>query len=156
MPIFQRQAKAWINEKHRHLSAPIGDLFRVGLHVHGELVAVALAGRPCRALQDGRTAEITRVASVAEVSANASSRCYSALVKAGRALGYRRFVTYTLQSEPGTSLRAANFEDDGLTDGGEWSRPSRKRNPAEQSGSKRRWIFPGRNSGFWDDLTEGK
>lgn len=150
VPIVQRAARKWVNDTHRHLSAPRGDLFRVALQLDGQTVAVAMAGRPCRMLQDGRTVEITRVASIADVSVNASSRCYSALVKAGRALGYRRFVTYTRFDEPGTSLRAANFQDDGPTEGGEWSRPSRKRKASEQSGPKRRWIFPGRESGLWD------
>jgi hypothetical protein len=156
VPIVQRKAKAWIREKHRHLSPPVGDLYRTSLEVDGELVAVAMAGRPCRMLDDGRTVEITRVASVAEVTVNASSRLYSSLVAAGRSLGWKRFVTYTLIHEPGTSLRAANFEDDGITDGGEWSRPSRNRKPVEQSGAKRRWIFPGRNSGLWNQLGKGK
>ena len=144
-----------MTENHRHLSAPRGDLFRVALLVDGELAAVAIAGRPCRILQDGRTVEITRLASVASVAVNASTRCYGALVRAGRALGYRRFITYTLSGETGTSLRAANFEYDGMTAGGEWSRPSRARAPAERPEQKRRWIFPGRSSGLWDGLKEG-
>ena len=150
--ITQRAARAGVNRTHRHLSAPRGDLFRVGLTVHGELVAVGIAGRPCRMLQDGRTAEILRIASAADVNVNANSRLYGALVRAGQALGYERFVTYTLASERGSSLLAANFEDDGLTDGGEWSRPSRKRRAAEQPGKKRRWIYPGRSSGLWDGV----
>jgi hypothetical protein len=67
-------------------------------------------------------------------------------------MGYDRYVTYTLEGEPGTSLRAAGFHFDGYTDGGEWSRPSRKRRPAMQSGKKCRWIYPGRDSGLWDDV----
>ncbi len=67
-------------------------------------------------------------------------------------MGYVRFVTYTLPGEPGTSLKAAGFHFDRLTDGGEWSRPSRPRAAAAQPGRKRRWIFPGRDSGLWDDL----
>lgn len=156
VPIVQREANAWIRMKHRHLSPLRGDLFRTSLVVDGELVAVATAGRPCIFLQDGRTAAITRVASVAEVNVNAASRLYGALVAAGRSLGYRRFVTYTLIEEPGTSLRASNFCDDGIVDGGEWSRPSRKRKPAEEAGPKRRWLYPGRASGLWSNLAEGR
>lgn len=155
-PITQRAARAWVNETHRHLSAPRGDLFRVGLTVEGNLVAVGIAGRPCRMLQDGRTAEILRIASVAEVGVNANSRLYGALIRAGQALGYERFVTYTLATECGISLKAANFEDDGLTEGGEWSRPSRRRAPARQPGKKRRWIWPGRKSGLWKAISKGK
>lgn len=150
-PITQRAARAWVTATHRHLSAPRGDLWRTSLVVDGVVAAVGIAGRPCRMLQDGATAEITRIASTAEAEANACTRLYGALRRAGQALGYRRFVTYTLEHEPGTSLRAAGFVDDGLTDGGEWSRPSRTRNAAEQPGRKRRWIWPGRESGLWGD-----
>lgn len=151
-PISQKSANAWIAETHRHLSPPQGDLFRVALHMDGKLVAVGLAGRPCRMLQDGRTAELTRIASDAPVAVNACSRLYGALRRAGEGLGYLRYVTYTLAHEPGTSLRAAGFQFDGLTDGGEWSRPSRLRKAAEQSGQKRRWIYPSRASGLWNEL----
>lgn len=149
IPVTQKTAREWINATHRHLSAPTGDLYRVGLSVDGLLVAVATAGRPCRMLQDGRTVEITRIASTAEVSVNACSRLYCALRRAGLSLGHLRFITYTLEHETGASLRASGFFYDGLTDGGEWSRPSRKRKAAEQSGPKHRWLWPSRVSGLW-------
>jgi hypothetical protein len=156
VPIVQRKAKKWVQETHRHLDAPQGDLYRTSLTVAGRIVAVGIAGRPCRTLQDGRTAEITRIASAAEVNVNACSRLYGALVRTGKGLGYRRFVTYTLPHEPGTSLRAAGFEFDGMTEPGEWSRPSRKRKAVRQPGPKLRWIRPGRASGLWDDVKPGK
>lgn len=141
VPVSQRAARAWVQSVHRHLSCPRGDLYRVGLAVDGNLVAVGIAGRPCRMLQDGRTVEITRIASEASPEKNACSRLYGALVRAGQALGYSRFVTYTLEHETGTSPKAAGFTFDGMTDGGEWTRPSRPRKAAEQSGPKRRWIL---------------
>lgn len=155
-PISQRAAKDWITVTHRYLPAPVGDLYRVALEVHGRLAAAGVAGWPCRMLQDGRTAELTRIASAAPVSVNACSRLYGALRWAGQRIGYVRFVTYTLPNEPGTSLRAAGFHFDGLTDGGEWSCPSRPRAAAAQPSRKRRWIFPGRHSGLWDDLKPGR
>ena len=150
VPVTQRAAREWVRATHRHLKPPVGDLYRVGLEINGVLIAVGIAGRPCRMLQDGTTVEFTRVASAADIDVNACSRLYGALRRAGRALGYRRFVTYTLEHEPGTSLRASGFYDDGLTSGGEWSRPSRHRAAVEQPGKKRRWIWPGRDSGMWD------
>ena len=149
VPVSQKNANVWVNATHRHLSAPRGDLFRVGLSDGAALLAVGIAGRPCRMLQDGKTAEFLRIASVAAPDVNACSVLYGALRRAGKALGYVRFVTYTLPGEPGTSLKAAGFEDDGLTRGGEWSRPSRQRRKAEQASQKRRWIYPGRASGLW-------
>jgi hypothetical protein len=152
-PLPQRAARAWVKQTHRHLDDyPAGDLFRVALDVNGHMSAVGVAGRPCRMLQDGYTAEITRIACASPVEVNACSRLYGALRRAGIALGYRRFVTYTLEDEPGTSLRAAGFHDDGLTDGGEWDRKSRRRKAAKQAGRKRRWIWPGRESGLWDGV----
>lgn len=84
-PISQRAAKTWIAVTHRHLPAPVGDLYRVGIEVQGRLVAVGVAGRPCRMLQDGRTVELTRIASAAPVAVNACSRLYGALRCAGPA-----------------------------------------------------------------------
>lgn len=142
---------------HRHLKRPpVGDLYRVALSTDGKVVAVGMAGRPCRMLQDGVTVEILRIASSAEPTKNACTRLYGALRRAGDALGYQRFVTYTLAHEPGTSLRAAGFFDDGISDGGEYGCPSRPRQPGEQTGPKRRWIYPGRESGLWDNLKPGK
>lgn len=156
-PITRDAAKAWIRSTHRHLPVPpVGDLFRVGLTEAGQFVAVGMAGRPCRVLQDGETVEILRIASAAEPSKNACSRIYGALRRAGEALGYVRFITYTLPEEPGSSLRAAGFYDDGLTEGGEWSCPSRPRRSVQQPGPKRRWIFPSRNTTLWDNLKPGK
>lgn len=150
IPISQANARKWVNETHRHLSYPQGDLYRIALHVDGQLVGVGVAGRPARKLQDGRTVDILRIASIAEIELNACSRLYGAIRRAGLALGYQRFITYTLEHEPGTSLRAAGFMHDGTTPGGEWSVPSRLRAPVEQSGPKHRWIWPARASGLWD------
>lgn len=108
VPVSQREARAFVRAHHRH-SRPDRDIFRVGLEVDGELVAVAVAGRlKAEGLQDGKTIEITRVCTLGHT--NACSRLYGALCRAGAALGYRRAYTYTLASEPGTSPRAAGAE----------------------------------------------
>lgn len=115
VPLTQRQARRFVAEHHRHNGADRGDVIRVGLEHDGELVAVASAGRPkARALDDGRTLEITRVCTLGHD--NACSKLYGALSRAAAALGYERVITYTLKSEPGSSLRAAGFaiDDDDL------------------------------------------
>jgi hypothetical protein len=142
VPITQREANAWIDEEHRHLSHPRGDVIRVSLEFMGVRCGVATAGRPvARMLQDGRTLEITRVA-VYEGLENGCSMMYGALRAAGRALGFTRIVTYIREDEPGTSLRAAGFRCDGVAGGGEWSRPSRGRRAAEQPITKVRYVWP--------------
>ena len=142
-PISLNAARDWISQVHRHLRRPItGWLFGVEIVSGGERIGVACAGRPTsRMLQDGLTCEVTRVA-VLEGHRNACSFAYGALRRAASALGYLRVITYTLDGEePGTSLRAAGFRDDGPAGGGEADRPSRRRGPVENSSTKRRWVW---------------
>jgi hypothetical protein len=60
-------------------------------------------------------------------------------MRCAAALGYSEAWTYTLPEESGISLRAAGFEEMGISRGGEHDRPSRRRALAEQPGPKRRW-----------------
>lgn len=123
VPVTQREARAFVATYHRHNGADRGDVFRVGLALDGNLVAVAVAGRPKAAgLQDGRTLEITRVCTLGHE--NACSRLYGALCRAAKALGWQRVVTYTLATEPGSSLRAAGFARDADLDERDWSSES--------------------------------
>ena len=109
VPLTREQANKWIGANHRHNRAVVGDIFRVGLATaNGTIVGVGNAGRPvARALDDGATVEITRICT--DGTPNACSILYGALCRAAKALGYKRAVTYTLQSELGASLKAANF-----------------------------------------------
>ena len=80
------------------------------------MCGVAIAGQPvARKLDDGLTIEIRRVCT--DGTRNACSILYAACAKAARAMGYKRIVTYTLISEPGTSLLAAGFKSAGEAGG---------------------------------------
>lgn len=128
VPLSQREANRWIGAHHRHNRRVTGDLFRVGLvDDDGALHGVGIAGRPVgRGLDDGRTVEITRVCT--DGTENACSMLYGALCRAAKALGYRRAVTYTLQSESGASVKAANFRPAAcLPARTGWSTPSQPR-----------------------------
>ena len=140
-PITRKDAQAWIASTHRHLRAPVGDVVRVAVvDDAGAIRAVGTAGRPsARALDDGLTLEVTRVAS--DGAPNACSLIYGALRRAGAALGYRRFFTYTLPEEGGASLRASGWTLDGQTRGGEWDCPSRPRLPCMRPDPKSRWVY---------------
>lgn len=145
VPLTQRAARAWVAQTHRHLSPPRGDVIRVGLEVDGALVGVAMAGRPsARNADDGRTLEVTRVAT--DGTRNACSALYGAVRRAAVALGYTRLVTYTLPEEGGASLRASGWTYAGTTGGGEWSRTSRARAPAERPEPKHRWVWEARTT----------
>lgn len=138
VPLTVRAIRAHVRAWHRHLPEVQGGLFGAGLESGGGVVAVALAGNPARVWQGTGRIVISRVA-VGEAAPNACSKLYGALCRAAEALGYREAWTYTLPHEPGTSLRAAGFEDMGLTSGGEHDRPSRRRAPAKHPEQKRRW-----------------
>lgn len=137
-PIGQKEAFAWINATHRHLDAPRGWKFGTSLYRDGEMVGVACGGRPSsRLLDPTEWIEIQRVAT--DGTKNACTKLYAAICRAAEAVGYEWAITYTLPEEGGASLRAAGFVDDGLTDGGEWSRKGRPRAKALRSEPKRRW-----------------
>jgi hypothetical protein len=109
-------------------------LFAVAVGDGLEVRGVATIGRPvARMLQDGWTAEVTRCCTLGDK--NAPSMLYAAAWRAARSLGYRRLITYTLVSEPGTSLRAAGWKEVGVAGGGSWNKPGRPRvdkHPLEQ------------------------
>lgn len=125
---------------HRHHKSLTGALFAVAAEKDGELVGVGVVGRPkARALDDGMTAEITRVCT--DGTMNACSTIYGALVRACRALGYAKVYTYTLDSELGSSLKASGAMLDGITKGGSWNCDSRPRVDSHPTVPKKRWVW---------------
>ena len=137
VPLSQRAAREACANWHRHNKPPRGDLFRVGAAVDGVLVAVGMAGRPvARHLDDGTTVEVTRVASSGYE--NATSFLYAALRRAAFALGYTRVVTYTQQSESGSSLRAAGYRVVATRQARKgWSSMARQRDDAAYQSTER-------------------
>lgn len=145
-PCSVKAAKKWIATTHRHLKKVNGGLFAVSLvDGTGVMHAVALAGNGPRVWQGTGRLIITRVAveeGLPDKDDHANCACsmlYGAMCRAGKALGFVEAWTYTLPEEPGISLRGAGFIDMGLTKGGEHTRPSRHRAPAERPEPKRRW-----------------
>ena len=125
-PITLTEAMQFVRLHHRHHLPPQGGLFAIACADETGVRGVAIVGRPVARLnQDGFTAEVTRVAT--DGAANACSMLYAASWRAARAMGYRRLITYTLQSEPGTSLRAAGWKVIGEVTARSWSTPSRPR-----------------------------
>jgi hypothetical protein len=147
MPITLREAAAFIEAYHRHHDPPRGCIFCVAcLEVQegggGGIRGVAVIGRPVsRMLQDGWTAEVTRVAT--DGTPNACSILYGAAWRAARALGYRKLVTYTLPEEGGASLRGAGWTVIGEAGGGSWSRTTRPRVDTHPTQAKLRWEKTG-------------
>ena len=130
VPVSKTAARQFITEHHRHNEAPPPQLvsFAIGLELDGVLIAVATAGAPvARHQNDGRTLEVNRVCVIADAPKNANSALYGAIGRAAKALGYRRLLTYTLQSESGVSLAAAGFAGPADVPKDNWYRPN---NPA--------------------------
>lgn len=140
-PCTVKAALKLVHAWHRHFPELQGGLFAARVvDADGICLGVAVAGNPSRVWQESGKIVISRVATTG--AENACSMLYGALCRAAKALGYREAWTYTLPEEPGTSLRTAGFMDMGLTDGGEWDRPSRTRKAAARSEPKRRWLRP--------------
>jgi hypothetical protein len=126
VPLPLAEANEYVAQHHRHHQPVIGHRFSIGVARNGEIVGVAIVGRPVsRALQDGFTAEVLRCCT--NGTPNAPSMLYAACWRAWRAMGGRTLITYTLVTEPGTSLRAAGWRIVGQTKGREWNTPSRPR-----------------------------
>ena len=134
VPVFLGEAKDFVSNFHRHNKAPIGGLFAVGASDGQRLVGVAIVGRPvARHQQDGTTLEVTRCCVVDGAPKGTPSALYAAAWRAASAIGWRRLITYTLQTESGASLRGTGFKliaERPANDPARWqSRPGREWQP---------------------------
>ncbi len=142
VPIFQDEAKAFVAQHHRHHKPPVGSIFQIAASIDGVIVGVVIVGRPVgRRLQDGFTAEVTRLCTTGEK--NVCSKLYSAAWRAARAIGYRRLITYILDTESGTSLKASGWREIGRAGGLSWNVPSRPRVDKSPSQMKIRYEMTG-------------
>ena len=120
VPMTLREANAFVEQKHRHHGKVVGHKFSIGASNGKEIVGVAIVGRPVgRYLDDGWTLEVNRLCT--DGSRNACSMLYAAAWRATRAMGYKRLITYILDTEPGTSLKAAGWKCVGQAGGLRWT-----------------------------------
>lgn len=140
VPLELKQANAFVDELHRHHDPVFRDKFRVGAMLDGKLVGVVQIGRPVsRMLDDGKTVEVTRLCS--DGTENVCSFLYGKAAKIAREMGFSKIITYILQTEPGTSLRAAGWTLEAENcGGGSWNTPSRRRTTTAPITPKQRWC----------------
>ena len=120
IPISLRDANTFVDQHHRHHKSVTGHKFSIGCVQGGQLVGVAIMGRPVsRYLDNGLTLEVNRLCTTG--AKNACSMLYAAAARAARAMGYQKIITYTLDTEPGTSLRAAGWKCMGPAGGERWT-----------------------------------
>lgn len=139
-PIKQKEAKAYVDKYHRHHKAPTGSLFQIAVNDGEKVVGVVIVGRPVSKVIQNReplTCEVTRCCT--DGTPHAASKLYAAAWRAARAMGYTRMITYTLASEPGTSLVACGFKELYKTTGKSWNVPSRQRVDKHPLGQKTLW-----------------
>ena len=138
VPCSISDAKEYVRQYHRHLSPPNSALFACAVVEDKRLCGVAIVGRPvARGLQDGWTAEVIRVAT--DGTKNAPSALYGACWRAARALGYRKLITYTLTTEPGSSVRASGWHEVGTVKPRSWHTATRPRVDRQPLQAKIRW-----------------
>lgn len=139
IPITLKQANSFVTANHRHHSSVAGCKFALGL-TYGELIGVAICGRPVsRFLDDGLTLEVNRLCT--DGTKNACSMLYGACIRVAKAMGYKKVITYTLESESGASLKASNFIDDGIAGGVMWTGKRSGRDNGVPHEMKRRWVY---------------
>ena len=139
-PIGLRDASAFVADEHRHHPPTLGHKASIAVLDGERLCGVAVLGRPVsRTLQSRGYIEVLRVAT--DGTPNACSKLYGAARRLGVALGYpaHQVITYTLDSEPGTSLRAAGYVPVAVTRGETWDRPGRPRADRAPTSPKVRW-----------------
>jgi len=125
-PISLKEANQFVSEHHRHHGPVVGHKFSLAVEQDGEIVGVAIVGRPvARGLDDGYTLEVNRCCTTG--GNNACSMLYGASWRAAKALGYQRLITYILDTETGSSLTAANWKLVHEVKGRSWDTPSRPR-----------------------------
>ena len=130
VPLPLAEANEFVRQHHRHHRPTVGHKFSLGVaDDDGVIRGVAIVGRPvARHLDNGLTLEVNRVAT--DGCSNACSALYGACRRAAFALGYQKLVTYTLATEPGTSLRAAGWKclgERGRPGGRSWNTTGRPR-----------------------------
>jgi hypothetical protein len=139
VPLELKQANEFVQKLHRHHDAIYRDKFRIGAMLNGELVGVVQVGRPVsRMLDDGKTVEVVRLCT--NGTKDVCSFLYSRAARIAREMGYEKIITYILDSESGTSLKAAGWHQEAVTSGGSWSRPSRPRNTTAPTVPKKRYA----------------
>ena len=123
-----KEANAYVEQHHRHHGPVVGHKFSIGCSNGEEIVGVAIVGRPVsRHLDDGWTLEVNRLCT--DGTPNACSMLYGAAARIAKEMGYEKIITYILESEPGTSLRAAGWTCCGKAGGKIWSGKRRPKEP---------------------------
>lgn len=144
--IAQGSAKQFVRTHHEHCPPPAGDRFRAAIWNGSTLLGVVMVGRPvARMLPQDCWVEVNRLCVRRDIPAplrwNACSALYGWAAREARRRGMLRIITYTLETEDATTLRAAGWTCDGPVGrrGKSWNSPSRPRVDKTPTVPKVRW-----------------
>ena len=107
-PISLKDANAYVLENHRHHGRVQGHKFSLSVWDGERLCGVAIVGHPqSRRIDQESTLEVLRLCT--DGTYNACSILYARCARVGKDMGYKRIITYILESEQGTSLKASGW-----------------------------------------------
>tara|TARA_R100001082_G_scaffold90748_1_gene57343 strand:+ start:69 stop:548 length:480 start_codon:yes stop_codon:yes gene_type:complete len=130
IPLTLKSANAYVEDFHRHNKPCVGHRFSIGaLDENENIVGVAIIGRPvARMLDDGLTAEVNRLCTNDDSPKNVCSFLYARAWRIWQQMGGERMITYTLQSENGSSLKGAGWKIVGKTNKNDFWNTRKKTN----------------------------
>lgn len=140
-----QEAKAFVAIHHRtHANPPVGWKWGHAVRNRGDLVGVAMVGRPvARGFDHREVAEVNRCCVMgtdpAKLAWNACSMLYGAAAREARRRGFRRIVTYITEEEDGTTLKAAGWARTAKVRARSWGCASRPRADKSKIIGKWRW-----------------
>jgi len=140
VPITLKSANEFVALHHRHHKPAQGHKWSIGLMKDGEIVGVAIVGRPvARGSDNGLTAEVTRLCT--NGIKNGCSMLYGAAARVAKEMGYVKIQTYILNSELGVSLKATGWKMEAVTNGGQWKYTGgAERRTDQPTEKKQRWA----------------
>ena len=111
VPLSLKEANEFVTKHHRHNKKCQGHKFSLGAIFKNELVGVVIVGRPVsRKLDNKLTLEINRNCVLDNAPKGTCSFLYSKAIKVWQTMGGKKIITYTLNYESGSSLKAVNFK----------------------------------------------
>lgn len=140
VPLTLAQANDFVSRIHRHHAPCIGHRFSVGVaDENGNLRGVAIVGRAvARHVDQNNVLEVSRLAT--DGTTNACSILYGTCARVAKEMGFSKIQTYILESEPGTSLKASGWVNEGEAGGGEGWHSRDGRRDDQPTERKQRWA----------------
>ena len=111
-PISLKKANEYVMNNHRHHDKVQGHKFSLSVWDGDRLCGVAIVGHPqSRMIDNDNILEVLRLCT--DGTHNACSILYARCARVGKAMGYQKIITYILESESGTSLKASGWINEG-------------------------------------------